>query len=343
MILELLVQYYKMILHSLISLFIILVSAVAINLYIKISLKKGFLDKPEAFNMHLRNTPTGSGIVFLMLFLLFVIILKIFENSNLFNLIYPNRYYLFIISITFLSLISFYDDLKQLHPNIRLFFQVIFVGLSLALIEFNLLVEYIPLKFLYLLVVLFWVYKINCINFIDGLDGFLTSYILFFFLNCSIFFYFNLIDSFYYFVSIFLFSISVSFLFFNKPVAKVFMGDAGSIFFGYAVGFFSLYFLSIERLDIMISLICYPFVDCSLTLINKTLKGYYPWDRLFDYYFLKPVKKNNKTHSYVLKFFLIYLFFLSINLLLQILYEYKYLCILSIIYTLSLIKIFSKK
>ena len=63
------------------------------------------------------------------------------------------------------------------------------------------------------------------------------------------------------------------------------MGDSGSIFLGYIIGLYSLYFLSINRIDIMITLICYPFMDCSLTIIRKMLDGKYPWERLFDYNF----------------------------------------------------------
>ena len=137
--------------------------------------------------------------------------------------------------------------------------------------------------------------------------------------------------------------ICIAFLLFNKSPAKLFMGDSGSIFLGYLIGLLSLYFLCIGRVDIMISLICYPFMDCSLTIVSKVFKGKYPWERLFDYYFLKPVKIYSKSHNYVLKYFSIYTVVLSLNLILQITFNYKYLCILSIFYTLLLINFFNKK
>ena len=130
---------------------------------------------------------------------------------------------------------------------------------------------------------------------------------------------------------------------FNISPAKLFMGDSGSIFLGYLIGLLSLYFLSIERIDITISLICYPFIDCSLTIVKKIFKGKYPWERLFDYYFLKPVKIYSKSHNYVLKYFSIYIIGLTLNLCLQIALNYKYLCILSIFYTIFLIKFYNKK
>jgi UDP-N-acetylmuramyl pentapeptide phosphotransferase/UDP-N-acetylglucosamine-1-phosphate transferase len=177
----------------------------------------------------------------------------------------------------------------------------------------------------------------------DGLDGFLATYSIFFSLNCFIYFYSFNNESFFYLFSLFLLVICSAFLIFNKPSAKIFLGDSGSIFIGYSIGFLSLFFLSILRLDIMISLICYPFIDCTLTIINKMLKGKYPWERLFDYNFLKPVKLYNKPHSYVLKYFVIYNLGLTINLFLQIVYDYRYLFIISIIYTIVLIIFFNRK
>ena len=84
-------------------------------------------------------------------------------------------------------------------------------------------------------------------------------------------------------------------------------------------------------------------MDCSLTIIRKMLDGKYPWERLFDYNFLKPVKLYGKSHSYVLKYFIYYNIGLSINIFLQIVFNYKYLFIVSILYTVFLIIFFNRK
>ena len=144
-------------------------------------------------------------------------------------------------------------------------------------------------------------------------------------------------------MSLILIAISISFYLFNKSPAKLFMGDSGSIFLGYIIGLYSLYFISINRYDIMITLVCYPIIDCSLTIFKKTLSGKYPWERLFDYYFLKPVKLYSRNHNYVLKFFSIYAAGLSINLFFQIFFYYKFFFLISIIYTLILINFYNKR
>ena len=320
-----------------------LIAYILMVLFLKISLNIKLLDEPKEFNMHQSSTPTGSGIIFIILYIIFISSIKLLEFNSLIELEYPNRFYLFNIFIVLLSLMSFWDDIKSIHPNIRFFFQIAFVSLSLPLINTDILNNYIPFKLIILITIIYWVYQINCINFIDGLDGFLTTYSIFFFLN-SLFYFFQFDNlNFFYPLCMFVLLINIIFMFFNKPPAKIFMGDSGSIFLGYIMGFVSLYFISISRIDISISLVCYPIIDCSLTIINKVLKGKYPWERLFDYNFLKPVKKYNQSHSYVLKYFIIFNILISKNLFLQIVFDFKYGFVLSIIYTLGLILFFNKK
>ena len=332
-----------MIFESLTFFFTFVTTLILLRFYIKISETFNISDKPTNYNMHDRNVRTGSGITFIIVYILSLVVLLFLEKFSFIKLEYPNRFYILHFVLVFFSLMSFYDDLKNLHPNIRFFVQLLLVSLSIPLINTEFLNTYFPLKIIIFFLVFYWVYLINIINFIDGLDGFLIFYCIFYFFNSLLYFYYLDIGNFFYFLSIVLFSISISFFIFNKPPAKIFMGDSGSIFLGYIIGLYSLYFLSINRIDIMITLICYPFMDCSLTIIRKMLDGKYPWERLFDYNFLKPVKLYNKSHSYVLKYFIIYNLGLTINLSLQIFYELKYFFILSIVYTLILINFYNKK
>ncbi len=332
-----------MIFESLTFFFTFVTTLILLRFYIKISKTINISDKPTNYNMHDRNVITGSGITFIIVYILSLVVLLFLEKFSFVKLEYPNRFYILNFVLVFFSLMSFYDDLKNLHPNIRFFVQLLLVSLSIPLINTEFLNTYFPLKIIIFFLVFYWVYLINIINFIDGLDGFLIFYCIFYFFNSLLYFYYLDIGNFFYFLSIVLFSISISFFILNRPPAKIFMGDSGSIFLGYIIGLYSLYFLSINRIDIMITLICYPFMDCSLTIIRKMLDGKYPWERLFDYNFLKPVKLYNKSHSYVLKYFIIYNLGLTINLSLQIFYELKYFFILSIVYTLILINFYNKK
>ena len=137
--------------------------------------------------MHDRNVITGSGITFIIIYILSLFVLLFLEKFSFVKLEYPNRFYILNFVLVFFSLMSFYDDLKNLHPNIRFFVQLLLVSLSIPLINTEFLNTYFPLKIIIFFLVFYWVYLINIINFIDGLDGFLIFIVFLLFNSLHIF------------------------------------------------------------------------------------------------------------------------------------------------------------
>lgn len=167
--------------------------------------------------------------------------------------------------------------------------------------------------------------------------------ILYFFFLSSLLYSLIVVESFFLkILSIFFIIITSVFLVFNKPKAKIFMGDTGSIFLGYFIGFFSLHIFMSGRYDLFITIISYPLMDCTITIMKKILNKKYPWERLFDYYFLKPVIIYNKPHSYVLKPFLAYNILNIFLFILQAIYNLYFLCIISIFISFILIAYYDK-
>jgi UDP-N-acetylmuramyl pentapeptide phosphotransferase/UDP-N-acetylglucosamine-1-phosphate transferase len=319
---------------------IFILTLLLLYIYKNISNKLNLLDIPNHLSVHKKITPTGAGVVFLIIFLLVIetsTIKEIFKINN------PKNYYIFFLSLIFLTLMSFYDDLKKIHPVTRLFFQITTIFFCTTLFKTDLI--NIPIKLVIFLIIYFWVYIINIINFSDGVDGFLTTNSINFFLCILIFYYINDINNFVYFVSLTCLPILGAYLIFNKPNATLFMGDAGSIFLGFLIGYVSIQLILIERIDIIISLLSYTFLDCTLTIIRKILNKQTPWARLFDYYFLIPIK-NNESHKSVFYSNLIYNLIILVIVILQIIFEIKVLCIFSVLLSILLIyyyKSFSKK
>jgi phospho-N-acetylmuramoyl-pentapeptide-transferase len=186
------------------------------------------------------------------------------------------------------------------------------------------------------LFVYFWVYLINIINFTDGSDGFLTTNSIIFFLTIIIFQLNSQITISFYFAS-FILPMLLAFFIFNKPPAKIFMGDTGSVLLGFLIGYIALESIINGHINLIVSLLAYTILDCTLTLIIKTMKGNYPWARMFDYYFLIPIKKDKK-HFRTFYANLIYNFLNLIIIIIQILYDIELLCIVSIGMSLILIR-----
>lgn len=307
-----------------------------LKFYLKYSLKKQILDRND-FDVGNKITPTGSGIAFCFLFFLGSFYFY-FYDLNFFNN-FPNRWYLLYLSLFLFSVLSFYDDLKPIHPVYRLIAQFILVFFSTTTI--NALEIQIPLKLLIFFVIVTWVYIINITNFLDGLDGLLVSHSVFLLISVILIKLILGIDLFSYFIAIILLPILLAFFIFNKPIAKLYMGDAGSVFLGYLFGFIILELISKKFFLLAISLYIYPFLDCGITLVKKMLNGHYPWARLFDYFFLAPVIRGNRTHVYVLTISLIFSCINTILILLQI-YISSYFFILNFIFALFQIYIFNR-
>lgn len=260
---------------------------------------------------------------------LFIISYYYFIEKNYIEIL-PYRFYIFFGSIVILSLISFWDDIKEIDPKLRLIVQLILVYFSLT--NLNLQSLNFPFKLVIFFTLIFWVYIINITNFIDGCDGHCSVHCISFFIGIFYICHFFQIESFSKYLAFINIISLLIFLLFNKPRAKAYMGDTGSIYLGYIIGFIILEnILLFKDLKIIyiISLFIYPILDCTITLLKKMFRGIYPWVKLGDYFFLIPIKhgQNHKKVFYlaicnnVINLFLVFLqikyslFFFILNIL----------------------------
>ena len=282
-------------LHNYFFFFLILIFSFTLFFWFAKIKFKGLIDQNELGYGSKKKTITGSGIIFILILLPFLI--YFLSKENISNIL-PNRFYVFIIASVLISFVSLYDDFKPIEPLYRLIFQLTVVYFSLTLLEVDFL--NLPLKLLFFFTVIIWIYIMNITNFIDGEDGFLAINALAFFIGITIFEHFVPGQLFSYNLSVVLIPLLVSFFYFNKPPAILYMGDTGSILLGYIIGFCFLELIFSGYWFVAVSLYMYPLVDCTITLANKILRGNSPWARLFDYYFLIPIKKKQKNNKKVL-------------------------------------------
>ncbi len=170
-----------------------------------------FLDIPNNRSMHIKPTPRGAGIIFVLF-------------TNLSSIIYFvifgfNKIFLIPLAILPLSIVGLIDDLYSLKPINKYIFQC-FVSILLLLLS-NL---FINLNFvLYLLIIFLFTGIINFINFMDGIDGIVGGcMIISITTSCIVL----KMDQNY----LFLIGSLASFIVWNWYPAKLFMGDIGSTF-----------------------------------------------------------------------------------------------------------------
>ena len=315
-----------------------LISIILFKFFISIPSDYKILDKPNEFLSDDKKTPTSGGIIFLVIGFISLIFFY-FKFSQ--NIVLPNNFFILIGGFFFLGLFSFFDDNKPIHPIIKLFVQFIICYLcltSLKLFEFPL-----PLKLTILFSVLIWVYIINISNFVDGSDGFLAIISLQYFFSILIFYHNN--DILFNLSSLAVMTLTSSilgFLCFNKPKAKLFMGDVGSISIGFIIGYTFLDFFLKGYYAIVLSAFAYPITDCTITILKKMWNGYLPWARLFDYFFLKPIKKNILNKNKIFKLNIICNLIIFLITFCIIIFNLIYLFPLSYITSLIFINIYKK-
>ena len=149
----------------------------------------------------------------------------------------------FALAIAFLGVL---DDLYNLNWKIKFFFQFLFVGSPVIYLDIFLNVENIlNIKldnYLNITFTIFWILLIiNSINFIDNMDGFASINTSFICLALGIISFLSNQNYLADISLVLLFSIS-GFFILNFPPAKIYMGDSGSLFIGFVLGFISILF-----------------------------------------------------------------------------------------------------
>jgi len=305
-------------------------------IYLNIAKKINFVDKSKKFDNPI--TVTSAGIVIYLNFFIIFLLNFIFENTLVNNL--PNNYLFTFGGLTILVTISTIDDFKSIDPKIRLFFQLICIYFSLSSVPIYQLG--FPLKLAIIIFLFIWIYLLNITNFTDGSDGFLIINTIFVFVNFIFLNHLLKLDTFSNDILVLILPSIIVFLYFNKPSAKLYLGDSGSILIGFINGFLFLNLLIINNINLAISLMIYPIMDCSVALVKKTLQGKLPWADTSNYSFLQPGIKKNENKYFVFYLNILFNFLNSIFILLQVFYGW-YFIFLNFLLTILIMIIYERK
>lgn len=227
------------------------------------AIKKSLVAQVTERSSHTVPTPHGGGIAlaitwFIGLSYLFII-----------NQIEPNLFYALLFGVV-ISIVSFFDDIYELSPKLRLIIQAIvaigglyFLGgfETLTFGIFDIQNSIFTNIFAFLMIIWF----INLYNFLDGINGYAGSEAIFLSLAGFILFGGN---------HFLVLAVAVlGFLYWNWNKAKIFMGDVGSTLLGYNVAIFTIYYANQEPTNFWIWIILFSvyWFDATLTLIRRKL------------------------------------------------------------------------
>ena len=226
-------------------------------------IKKSLVASVNERSSHTTPTPHGGGIAlcltwFIGLFYLYFI--GEIESSLFYALLFG----------LIISIVSFFDDIYELSPKLRLIIQatvaiggLYFLG-GFETFTFGIFDISNPILtnvFAFFMIIWF----INLYNFLDGINGYAGSEAVFLALSGFVLFGGN---------HFLVLGVAVlGFLYWNWNKAKIFMGDVGSTLLGYNIAIFTIYYANQEATNFWIWIILFAlfWFDATLTLIRRKL------------------------------------------------------------------------
>lgn len=258
---------------------------------IKIARKIGAVDVPkDERRMHNKPMPKFGGPAIIIAFLISTIYLIITSSieGNL-NIFGPENYIVKLLGvlggIIVISIVCFFDDIKGVHPLVKLAGQIVAAGIvvasgiridnfNLPFFEGNIILNNV----FSIILTMGWIVGVtNAINLIDGLDGLSTgisiisciSLLLIFSLNESPLMAIIIITA--------LAGALSGFLPFNFNPAKTFIGDIGSNFIGYMLAIVSILGVAKTATAFVVVLpmivLGLPIFDTLSAIIRRIIKG----------------------------------------------------------------------
>lgn len=209
---------------------------------VRLSLVKRLYDEPDDRKVHGRRiTALGGVAIFAGIFFTFVFFSAYLPNPALNSI---------VLAMGILFVTGIKDDLFPLVPVKKFLGQIIAIVIVavqgnvriVALYDLYDTYNILPYWLSIVLTAIFYVVIINSFNFIDGINGLLTSIVL---VICSVYayFFFRMESPLFLILAMSICGTLIAFLRYNLFNAKVFMGDSGSLVLGFLVAVLTIYFI----------------------------------------------------------------------------------------------------
>jgi UDP-GlcNAc:undecaprenyl-phosphate GlcNAc-1-phosphate transferase len=229
------------------------------------------------------SKPSLGGIaIFSSVFMAIIIYLISHPTENVFG---NQRFLLFFIGISLAFFMGLADDAFNTQPLIKLVTQVI---CGLSVVASDLLIPATSNYWIDATITIVWVIGLmNSLNMLDNMDGITASVaisILLMLLAFGLLFRSSTVDI-HTFIMIGLVGSLSGFLMVNAPPSKLFMGDSGSQLIGYAIAFYSIYYLWYNEPShppfwvtfyVALLILAIPFIDTFTVSFNRIKQGKSP-------------------------------------------------------------------
>jgi UDP-N-acetylmuramyl pentapeptide phosphotransferase/UDP-N-acetylglucosamine-1-phosphate transferase len=278
----------------------LLLSLAATRLVLTWLERREILDQPNERSSHTLPTPKGGGIATSGLIILFFLFSAL-DPWDWFDTVAAGPGLWLAGGALVLALLSWWDDLRGLPQAVRLLAHLAVVALILKFgwvqDEIN-FVESVPDWAEFIGVLLIWVWFINLFNFMDGIDGIASVEGVAVCVGILALMAFGSLKPGLAFQAAAVAGITLGFLWFNWHPARLFLGDVGSVPLGLVLGALLLQTAKDIHWAPALVLPLYYWVDATLTLLSRILRGEKFWQSHKQHYYQQAVI-NGLSHARV--------------------------------------------
>lgn len=258
---------------SLAGLALLVVAAVLTAVIIKLlypALLRIAVAHPNARSSHKTPTPQGAGIaVVASTTILVALAIHFFPNpADAASRIVP-----ILGAVILLAVVGAFDDIRGLDVLPRLLLQVVAIGIVVAALPSDLrIVPVFPWWLERTLLLIGGLWFVNLVNFMDGIDWMTVAEVVPVTATLAAFGLLGALPGDGTVVALVLCGAMLGFAPFNRPVARVFLGDVGSLPIGLLLAWL-LALLADRHLAAALLLPLYYVADASITLLRRLAKG----------------------------------------------------------------------
>jgi UDP-N-acetylmuramyl pentapeptide phosphotransferase/UDP-N-acetylglucosamine-1-phosphate transferase len=264
-------------------------------------LQRYALARPNARSSHVTPTPQGGGIA---------VIVATAVAAALTGLVgapYPNDAIPIVMAAAFcLAAVGMIDDFRPIPVVPRLALQLATITLLFAALPSQIrILETVPIALERALLVLALLWFINLVNFMDGLDWMTVAEMLPMTVALAVLAFFGEAPSDILPIALALAGALLGFAPFNRPVARLFLGDVGSLPIGLLTGWCLLELAGRQHFASAMLLPLYYLADATITLLRRIASGERFWDAHRSHFYQRATDNGFSVRQVVTNVFLL--------------------------------------
>ena len=237
---------------------------------------------PNARSSHKIPTPQGGGIAVIAATVGVVIVFDLFAMPGFSG----HSVWLVLAATVFIAIVGAFDDVRSIAVIPRLVLQAIAVAIVLAALPHALRVmPFLPFWLERALLGLAILWFVNLTNFMDGIDWMTVAEVVPVTAGLVLFGLMGALPREAMIVALALCGATIGFAPINRPVARLFLGDVGSLPIGLLLGWLLIVLAGAGHFAAALLLPLYYLADATITLLRRLTKG-------------EPVWQAHRTHFY---------------------------------------------